>query len=256
MAELEFRSPVTAPAPVDADDVATRGYVDDALDATVTQVALGSIVYGTNLEAQQSPVPYSSDPEAFHLVMRDFGGDFTVNAPSVAANPATKQYVDDAVAAVPAAPVTSVNGDVGAVVLDAADVGAAPTVHTHPASAVVSGTLDAARLPRTTGAPRTQAHAATVTIDASLGSLVNIAATADETINAPTNGTDRQILRLAVYCAAARTINFATAIRLSSGLTSRSFPVPAGQVLLAALEFLAVGGLNVWVLTAATVSAT
>lgn len=44
--------------------------------------------------------------------------------------------------------VQSVNGDVGPnVVLDAADVGAAPTVHTHDTSAVVSGTFNIARIP-------------------------------------------------------------------------------------------------------------
>jgi hypothetical protein len=49
--------------------------------------------------------------------------------------------------AYPTAPVTSVNGDTGVVILGAAEVGAAPTSHTHPASDVVSGTLDIARIP-------------------------------------------------------------------------------------------------------------
>lgn len=44
------------------------------------------------------------------------------------------------------APVTSVNTQTGAVVLTAADVGAAATVHTHAASDIVSGTIDTARL--------------------------------------------------------------------------------------------------------------
>lgn len=48
--------------------------------------------------------------------------------------------------------VDSVNGDTGVVVLTAADVGAAPTSHTHAASALTSGTIDIARIPTgTTG---------------------------------------------------------------------------------------------------------
>ena len=43
--------------------------------------------------------------------------------------------------AAPAAGVSSVNGETGAVTLDAADVGAAASSHTHAASAITSGTL-------------------------------------------------------------------------------------------------------------------
>ena len=46
--------------------------------------------------------------------------------------------------------VTSVNGETGVVILDAADVGAAPTSHVHAATAITSGTMDAARLPAAT----------------------------------------------------------------------------------------------------------
>lgn len=45
------------------------------------------------------------------------------------------------------APVTSVNGATGAVVLEATDVGAAATTHTHTAAQVASGTLADARIP-------------------------------------------------------------------------------------------------------------
>jgi len=47
---------------------------------------------------------------------------------------ASKSYVDSVVVT---PPVTSVNGDTGAVVLTAADVGAAPTVHTHTEAQVI-----------------------------------------------------------------------------------------------------------------------
>lgn len=46
--------------------------------------------------------------------------------------------------------VDSVNGETGTVLLDAADVGAAATSHTHAATALVSGTVDVARLPSAT----------------------------------------------------------------------------------------------------------
>jgi hypothetical protein len=48
---------------------------------------------------------------------------------------------------VPPGGVTSVNGETGAVVLDATDVGAAAASHNHAASAITSGTFDAARIP-------------------------------------------------------------------------------------------------------------
>jgi len=47
--------------------------------------------------------------------------------------------------------VESVNGQTGVVVLDAADVGAASTSHTHAAADITSGTLNIARIPTGTG---------------------------------------------------------------------------------------------------------
>lgn len=60
-------------------------------------VATGSIVYGTNLEGAQTPIPYASAPGAFALVMWDITGNFTVNAPAADGNPTTKLYVDNSV---------------------------------------------------------------------------------------------------------------------------------------------------------------
>lgn len=45
------------------------------------------------------------------------------------------------------APVTSVNGETGAVVLAATDVGAAASTHTHTAAQIASGTFADARIP-------------------------------------------------------------------------------------------------------------
>lgn len=254
MAELDFRSPLKVPAPTQADDPATRGYVDGAVTqgvadavADITPASIGAQPADADLSAIAALAPADGS------VLRRISGAWSSStiAEVKAALALSKADVglgsvdntSDAAKPISTATQTALNGK-------------AATVHTHAGADIASGTIDAARLPRTTGTPRTQAHATTITIDASLGSLVNVAATANETFNAPTNGTDRQILRLAVYCAAARTISFATAIRLSTGLTSRDFAVPAGQVLLAALEYLTVGSLNIWVLTAATVTAT
>lgn len=57
-----------------------------------------------------------------------------------------KAYTNEKTATIDA-PVKSVNGKTGDVVLAAADVGAAPTEHNHDASAIISGTIAAARLP-------------------------------------------------------------------------------------------------------------
>lgn len=57
--------------------------------------------------------------------------------------------------------VDSVNGKTGAVVLDAADVGAAATVHTHAAADITSGTVSTARLPASTTSARGAVELAT-----------------------------------------------------------------------------------------------
>lgn len=113
-----------------------------------------------------------------------------------------------------------------------------------------------AQMPRVSTTVRSIAHATTVAINAATdGNLINIAATAAETIGEPTGGTDRQVIRLAVYCASAQTITFASAIRLSTGLATRAFAVPTGQALIAALEFVNALPSSKWVLTAATITA-
>lgn len=65
----------------------------------------------------------------------DAGGNNVVNVaePTAASHAATKKYVDDKVAAIPAAPVASVNGKTGAVTLAASDVGAATKADIHTA---------------------------------------------------------------------------------------------------------------------------
>lgn len=131
--------------------------------------------------------------------------------------------------------------------------GKAASSHNHDASAINAGTLSNARLPNVLSQVRTLSGA-TITVDASAaGSLINVTATADTTFAVPTNPTDRQVLRIAVLASgASRNVTFNASIRLSTGLTSRTFSVPSGQALMTALEYSSL--LSAWVLTAATVT--
>lgn len=99
-----------------------------------------------------------------------------------------------------------------------------------------------------------------VTLDAAAGSVRDLSCTtATLALGVPTNATNRQILRVSVRrsTAAALTVNLDSAIRLSTGLTSRALTVASGEVLLMALENVATfTPTAVWVLTAATVSVT
>lgn len=117
-----------------------------------------------------------------------------------------------------------------------------PTAHTHTLADVLASS-------------RTVGHASSLTItpaNARHLDLVNITATGNETIT-PSGTTDGQVIRLAVLASGGtRTITFAAAVRLSTGLTSRSFTVATGQVLVAAVQYSTL--INAWVLTAATVS--
>ena len=74
------------------------------------------------------------------------------------------------------APVTSVNGATGAVVLDAEDVGAAATTHTHTAAQVASGTLADARIPALAIAKITGLEARLAAIEGRLDALEEPAA--------------------------------------------------------------------------------
>lgn len=69
------------------------------------------------------------------------------------------------------APVTSVNGEIGAVVLAATDVGAAPTTHTHTAADIASGTLADARIPALAIAKITGLEARLTAIEGRLDAL-------------------------------------------------------------------------------------
>lgn len=135
-------------------------------------------------------------------------------------------------------------------------VGQEGTPPTTDASELTSGILDPRRLPRITSFISPGTVSTNITTDASVvGNLLNGTVTGSSiTVAEPTNGVDRQVIRYAFYATLNTTVTFNSAIRLSTGLTSRAFVVPSGQVLLAAVEYL--DFIDSWVLTAATVSAT
>lgn len=134
-------------------------------------------------------------------------------------------------------------------------VAGAWTATTLDAADVTTGTVDPARLPAVPGSVVAATVGTSVTLDAATGSIRNLTTTgATLAVAAPTNGAERQVLRVAVKrsTAAATTVNFDAAIGLSTGLTTRAYPIPSGKALFAALEFSSLTG--GWTLVAATVT--
>ncbi|BBG01569.1 MULTISPECIES: hypothetical protein [Pseudonocardia] len=99
--------------------------------------------------------------------------------------------------------------------------------------------------------------AGTLTVTATSGlpvDRVNITATGNPTIT-PAGGVDGQILRINVAASgAARTVTLASAVRTTTGITTRTLDVPSGQVAMVALEYSTL--INAWSLTATAVTAT
>lgn len=114
--------------------------------------------------------------------------------------------------------------------------------------------LPEAYLPRRFGEISTGSGSGTVSLDfATVGNLINYTATGNVTFNAPSNPVDRAVIRFAVLASGGdRDVTFANTYLLSTGLSSRTFTVPSGQVLLAAAEYSELAG--AWILTAATIS--
>lgn len=89
-------------------------------DAKVTSTILQNVVYIHNA-TQDSTMPFSATPTANSIVSRDQNGDFTVNAPSADANPATKAYVDSADESLQA-DITEAQSDIAALQTQTADL--------------------------------------------------------------------------------------------------------------------------------------
>lgn len=120
--------------------------------------------------------------------------------------------------------------------------------------------LPTANMPLVLGTPVAATVTTTVTLDASAGSVRDLSCTtATLAFGVPTSAANRQVLRVSVRrsTSAALTVNLNGSIRLSTGLSTRALVVAAGEVLIMALENVATfTPTAVWVLTAATVSAT
>ncbi|MFI7608776.1 hypothetical protein ACIBTV_27200 [Micromonospora sp. NPDC049366] len=92
----------------------------------------GDQMLGSLLLADGSPA--ASQAYAVSRAGDTMVGPLSVPTPTAPSHAATKQYVDSLGGG--GGGVASVNGETGVVVLDAADVGAAPTAHTHTTSQV------------------------------------------------------------------------------------------------------------------------
>jgi hypothetical protein len=100
--------------------------------------------------------------------------------------------------------------------LSPAAIGAAASVHTHAASDVASGTLNAARLPLVPSPPVTLTYAATLAVDANAGNLRTCALTGNVTSWSITNGADGQRVLVWFTATSARAVDL-------SGLSKLSF---------------------------------
>lgn len=138
-----------------------------------------------------------------------------------------------------------------------------PTSQKAAASGVAS--LDSttrvptAQMPRTPTTVRSVTAAATTTLDPTVdGNIVNISSGINITaLGASTTGaTDGQVLRVRVIASAAIAVTVASAVRTSTNITRGAYNVPSGQALIAAFEYVSGLSTGVWVLTAATISAT
>lgn len=136
--------------------------------------------------------------------------------------------------------------------------GFADVDHTHDAEDVSAGTLDAARLPRLLWGTSVNTTTQVGSYNLDLSSIdypvrIKFIQNHDAGLIAPTGGVDGQVVKVNAYANGDdRVFLFGSAIKLSSGLTSLEFNIPAGEVLIAAIEYSS--DVAAWVLTAATVS--
>jgi len=133
--------------------------------------------------------------------------------------------------------------------------------HAHDAADVSVGTLNALRLPRvmTALSENTTASAGTYNVDANGAAgaplRLKFILNHDSGLNTISNPVDGQILRVVARAVTAtRNFVFPAAVRTSTGITSRTVAIPAGQVMLATMEY--ESGIGAWILASCTVSAT
>lgn len=130
--------------------------------------------------------------------------------------------------------------------------------HQHSAGDITTGTLDPARLPRVLPVLQSfsVASGGTHTTDASLGSYVDLTVNGGNAIIAlPTNGVNRQTVEYAIYALSATSVIFSSDILLTTGLSTRTFSVPAQRYGFFSLKYSTLrSNLQVWAMVAGTVT--
>lgn len=113
------------------------------------------------------------------------------------------------------------------------------------------GQLTQGRGPVTSGSV-----ASSLTPDAAVGAALRDVTVTGSSVSvaAPTNPENRQVLEYAFYAQVATTVTFASGIRLSTGLTSRAFAVPVGEMLFVTLQYSTLDG--AWAILGAAVTVT
>lgn len=124
------------------------------------------------------------------------------------------------------------------------------------ASLDAASRVPSAQMPYVLAAIRTGTVSTSLTIDAAgAGNVVDLTATGNITLNAPTNPVNGQQLRVNVLASgAARTVTWSGVVA-STGLTLGAYSVPQNLVGLFLVTYSTLRTTPAWVLTSATVSA-
>lgn len=208
-------------APSGGTDATNKTYVDDGLD---TKVGL------TGDETIDGAKTFS-DPASFT------GGIYSAfvgvdAAPAFDSALANKLYVDTGLA------------------------GKAASSHTHAASAITSGNLDAARMPQVSSAVTAATGVSgAVTIDPTVnGNFRDYTATGNITFNDPAAGSNYQIIKVRVLASGGtRTVTIHANTRVSTGLTRGAHSIASGEIWEAVFEYSSL--ISDWIVTAYTTSA-
>ena len=131
--------------PDDDDTRASGSWVETATKEEIDKISQDIIDINVDIGDLQGGGSFPEAPEDGNQYARQDAGWSEVVIPDVdLTGYATEVYVDGAIAAIPAAPVDSVNGKTGVVVLSAADVGALPNTYdpgiNYPVTSVNSKT--------------------------------------------------------------------------------------------------------------------
>lgn len=162
-----------------------------ALNAKVDKVSSANRLYGTDGSGTQGTYEVGTSADG-SVVVRTTNNRITVGTPTATDDATTKNYVDTAIAAIPAAPVTSVAGKTGAVTLVKGDVGLGNVDNTSdankPISTATQSALDGKQALLTSGT-----NIKTVNGNSLLGSG-NVSVPVGDVVG-PASSTDKAIVR-------------------------------------------------------------